>query len=172
MRPPPPPHPGWTFPPPPQVAPVGSPLPWTCPGVAPSHYQGAAPRLASCLGPCCQCALCCAPLVNGDIISPQSISFLWLDSSARCPLFLICSYPLLSHLSCGCYFHLEWRRDVARGPQPSLRRQISKTLAVVFAAHGTFQWLEFPHRSHSTNKSGDLISAVQSSGHTKGERKQ
>lgn len=58
------------------------------------------------------------------------------------------------------------------GPSHTLHRQISKTLAVVFAAHGTFQWLEFPHRSHSTNKSGALISAIRSSGHTKGERKQ
>lgn len=118
--------PRWTFPRPPRVnlstsspsGPGSPPLPWTCPGVAPSHYQGAAPSLASCLGPCCQCAVCCAPLVNGDIILPQSINFLWLNSSARCPLFLICSHPLLSHLSYGCYFHLEGRRDVARGPQP------------------------------------------------------
>ena len=124
-------------------------------------------RLPGTLRPC---VLCWGPLVHGDIILRQSINSLWPDIAARCPLpDSLPASPLPPAL--WPLFPLGREEGAARGAQPSLHRQVSKSLAVVFATHGTFQRLEFPHRSHSTNQSGDLISAAQSSGRTKGKKK-
>ena len=117
------------------------------------------------------CVLCWGPLVHGDVILRRSINSQRPDIAARCPLpDSLPAAPLPPALR--PLFPLGREEGAASGARPSLHRQVSKSLAVVFATHGTFQRLEFPHRSHSTNQSGDPISAAPSSGRTKGKRKQ
>lgn len=108
------------------------------------------------LGSCPRTSFCRkAYIFQGRTSQPSTLSF-WLASIHSSPTCLVDSISM----------------SEGGGTWLSLRRQFSKTIVVVSATHRTFQWLEFPHRSYSTHKSGDLIAAVQSSGRTKGERRQ